>query len=56
MVKITLTIEGMSCGMCETHINDMVRRQFDIKKISEGIISSLKKKTYRQELEQFILG
>ena len=28
MVKITLRIEGMACGMCESHINDTVRRQF----------------------------
>lgn len=36
MVKITLNIEGMSCGMCETHINDTIRRQFDIKKVSSS--------------------
>lgn len=36
MVKITLEIEGMSCGMCESHINDTVRRQFDVKKVSSS--------------------
>ena len=36
MVKITLRIEGMSCGMCESHINDTVRRHFDIKKVSSS--------------------
>ena len=24
MVKITVGIEGMACGMCEAHINDAV--------------------------------
>lgn len=36
MVKITLEIEGMACGMCETHINDTVRRQFTVKKVSSS--------------------
>ena len=23
MLKITLEVEGMRCGMCETHVNDV---------------------------------
>lgn len=26
MVKTTLKIEGMMCGMCETHINETIRK------------------------------
>ena len=26
MIKTTLKIEGMMCGMCESHINDVIRR------------------------------
>ncbi len=26
MIKITLKIDGMMCGMCEAHINDTVRK------------------------------
>ena len=33
MVKITLEIEGMACGMCESHINDAVRKAFAVKKV-----------------------
>ena len=33
MQKITLTIDGMACGMCETHINDAIRRKFTVKKV-----------------------
>lgn len=33
MVKITVGIEGMACGMCETHVNDAIRRAFTIKKV-----------------------
>ena len=25
--KVTLSISGMACGMCEAHINDTVRRE-----------------------------
>ena len=41
MFKITLTIDGMACSMCESHINDAIRRAFDIEKIT----SSHKKNT-----------
>ena len=36
MVKITLGISGMACGMCEAHINDTVRAAFDVKKVSSS--------------------
>lgn len=37
MNKITLKIDGMMCGMCESHINDTVRRAFpDAKKVSSS--------------------
>ena len=26
MIKTTLKIDGMMCGMCESHINDVIRR------------------------------
>ena len=28
MQKITLEIDGMMCGMCESHINDLLERHF----------------------------
>ena len=42
MVQLTLRIDGMSCGMCESHVNDAIRKSFDIKKVSS---SHSKKKT-----------
>lgn len=36
MVKITLDIDGMACGMCEAHINDAVRQQFAVKKVTSS--------------------
>lgn len=40
MNKITAKIDGMMCGMCESHINDAIRQAFPVKKVS----SSMRKK------------
>ena len=42
MIKTTVGIDGMMCGMCESHVNDAIRKSFDIKKVSS---SHSKKKT-----------
>ena len=42
MIKTTVGIEGMMCGMCESHVNDAIRKSFDVKKVSS---SHSKKKT-----------
>lgn len=37
MIKTTLKIDGMMCGMCEAHINDVVRKVVkDAKKVSSS--------------------
>lgn len=36
MIRITLDIEGMACGMCEAHINDAIRKAFSVKKITSS--------------------
>ncbi len=36
MLKITMGIDGMMCGMCESHINDAIRREFKVKKVSSS--------------------
>lgn len=30
MIETTLGVEGMMCGMCEAHVNDAIRRAFDV--------------------------
>lgn len=30
--RYTLYIEGMKCGMCETHLNDLIRNKFETAK------------------------
>ena len=35
MIKHTVKIDGMMCGMCEAHINDTIRKAFpEAKKVS----------------------
>lgn len=41
MITTTLGIEGMACSMCESHINDAIRRNFSVKRVK----SNRKKKT-----------
>lgn len=36
MIKITLSVGGMACGMCEAHINDAIRRAFSVKKVTSS--------------------
>ena len=36
MVKITVGIDGMQCGMCEAHVNDAVRKSFPVKKVTSS--------------------
>ena len=36
MVKTTVHISGMVCGMCEAHINDAIRTAFSVKKVKSS--------------------
>ncbi|WP_334145958.1 heavy-metal-associated domain-containing protein [Muricomes intestini] len=36
MIEIKMQVDGMQCGMCETHINDAVRRAFPVKKVTSS--------------------
>lgn len=36
MLKITVKVDGMRCGMCESHVNDAVRRAFPVKKVTSS--------------------
>ena len=36
MQEITVGVDGMMCGMCESHVNDAVRTAFPVKKVSSS--------------------
>ncbi len=33
LIKTVISIEGMMCGMCESHINDCIRNNFKVKNV-----------------------
>ena len=36
MYQITLKIDGMACGMCESHVNDAIRAKFPVNKVTSS--------------------
>jgi len=36
MVKTTVKVDGMMCGMCENHVNEAVRKAFEVKKVTSN--------------------
>lgn len=50
MQQITLKIDGMMCGMCESHINESIRNNFSVKKSPRPI-----QKERRLSLQKMIL-
>ncbi len=34
--RYVLKINGMMCGMCEAHVNDVVRKNFKVKKVTSS--------------------
>lgn len=36
MYQTTVKIDGMMCGMCESHINDVIRQNFLVKKVKSS--------------------
>lgn len=36
MIKIELHIDGMKCGMCEAHINDVLRKVKNVKNVKSS--------------------
>ena len=36
MIETILKVDGMACGMCESHINDTVRSRFPVQKVTSS--------------------
>ena len=36
MVKTRLTINDMACSMCEAHVNEAIRKAFDVKQVKSS--------------------
>ena len=36
MIKTTVKVDGMMCGMCESHVNEAIRNAFKVKKVNSS--------------------
>lgn len=59
--QIVLKIDGMKCGECESHVNDIIRRNFKVKKVSSshrtGEVKILSKEELTlQEIEEKLMS
>ena len=51
MVKVTATVEGMMCGMCEAHVNDAVRKAFGVKSVKSDRSRNLTEIVSEEDLD-----
>lgn len=59
--QIVLKIDGMKCGECESHVNDIIRKNFKVKKVSSshrtGEVKILSKEELNlQEIEEKLMS
>ena len=56
MLKITLQVDGMMCGMCEAHVNDAVRKAFPVKKVTSSHSKGQTVILTEQDIEGTMIG
>lgn len=61
MFRITVDIDGMACAMCESHVNEAIRRALPVKKVTSsharGCTQILaEREISRDELERALAG
>ena len=52
MNKITVKIDGMMCGMCEAHINDVIRKTFPVRSVTSSHTKGLTQIVSEAPLEE----
>ena len=52
MKKITMKIDGMKCGMCETHVNNCVRTNFEVKSVKSSHLKKRNRNYSRKRRER----
>ena len=52
MWKYPVQVDGMMCGMCESHVNDAVRKAFPVKKITSSRIKKETTVIVEEELDE----
>lgn len=60
MYKTIAKVDGMRCGMCESHVNDVVRRNFDVKKVNashaKGEVVIVSEQPVDEQKLRFVIG
>lgn len=56
MVKTVLKIDGMMCGMCESHMNDLIRQNFMVDKVTSSAKNGETVVISKEELDMDLAG
>lgn len=51
LIAYRLEIHGMACGSCEAHVNDIIRRNFKVKKVKSNHFKNLTIIQSKEELD-----
>ena len=51
MIKTTVQVAGMACGMCESHVNEAIRNAFSVKKVTSSHAKNLTEIVSEEELD-----
>lgn len=51
MIRITLQVDGMMCSMCQTHVNDVIRRSFKVKKVTSSYVKNTTEIVAEQDID-----
>ncbi len=51
MVKTTVQVAGMACGMCESHVNEAIRNAFSVKQVTSSHAKNLTEIVSEEELD-----
>lgn len=52
MYSYKLTVDGMYCSMCESHVNDVIRNNFSVKKVKSNHKKNETLITSNEELDE----
>ena len=52
MVKVVAKVEGMACGMCEAHVNEAVKKAFNVKEVTSSHKDSVTEIIAETELDE----
>ena len=52
MFAYTVQIKGMACDMCEAHINEIIRNNFDVTKVSSNHKTNIAKFHAEKEIDE----